>query len=48
MITHSALPKPRVSAFKFVIWFVMVGCFIYMSLSWFASAYLLSIGLGDL
>jgi len=39
---------PRVSAFKLLIWFVLVGSFIYMSLSCFASAYLLSIGLGDL
>jgi len=48
MISHSALPKPRVSAFKFFIWFTLVGCFFYMSLSYVASAWLLSISLGNL
>ena len=48
IISHSALPKPRVLAFKFFIWYALVGCFIYMSLSYFTSVYLLSINLGDL
>jgi len=48
LISHSALPKPRVSAFKFFIRVALVGCFIYMSLSYVASAYLLSFSLSDL